>query len=146
MLRVAVHLLSEGRDPSVGYVGDLLQATTAASNHMPHKIFGDDQRGREAVGGELPRVMSREGNRDRFAGGCQGGGSRAPLGATPLGSNTGDSHTLGGFNFGWGGMPYLTRSISKNPTMASRRVTWDRRASSLALVSEEGVALERLER
>jgi len=43
-------------------------------------------------------------------------------------------------------MPYLTRSISKDPTIASRRVTWDRRASSLALVSEEGVGLERLER
>jgi len=69
-LRVAIYLLSEGRDPSTGYAGDLLQAMAAVSNHMPHKIFGDDQRGREAVGGELPRVMSQEGSCDRFAGGC----------------------------------------------------------------------------
>ena len=44
-----------------------------------------------------------------------------------------------------GGMPYLTRSISKDPTMASSQVTWDQRASSLALVSEEGIGLEHLE-
>jgi len=69
---------------------------------MPHKIFGDNQRGREVVRGELPRVMSREGSRDRFAGSCQGGRSRAPSRAAPLGSNTGDSLALGGFNFGWG--------------------------------------------
>jgi len=75
---VAIYLLSEGGDPSAGNVGDLLQATAAASNHVPHKIFGDDQRGREAVRGELPRVMSQEGSRDRFAGSCQGAGSRAP--------------------------------------------------------------------
>jgi len=42
-------------------------------------------------------------------------------------------------------MLYLTRSISKDPTIASRRVIWDQRVSSLALVSEEGIALERLE-
>jgi len=99
-LRAAVHLLSEGGDPNAGYVGDLLQATAATSNHMPHKIFGDDQRGREAVGGELPRVMSREESRDRFTGSRQRGGSRAPSGATPLGSDMGDSHTLGSLNFG----------------------------------------------
>jgi len=69
---------------------------------MPYKIFGDDQRGREAVRGELPRVMGREGSRDRFAGCCWRGRSRAPLRATPLGSDTGDSHALGGFDFGWG--------------------------------------------
>jgi len=58
MLRAAIYLLSEGRDPSAGYISDLLQATAAASNYMPHKIFGDNQRGREVVRRELPRVMS----------------------------------------------------------------------------------------
>jgi len=70
----------------------------ATSNHVPHKIFGDDQRGREAVGGELPRVMSQEESCDRFAGGCQGAGSRAPSEATPLGSGMGNLLTLGGFS------------------------------------------------
>jgi len=69
---------------------------------MPHEIFGDDQRGREVVGGELPRVMSREGSHDRFASGCQGGRSRAPSGAALLDSGTGDLHALSGFDFGWG--------------------------------------------
>jgi len=101
-LRAAVHLLSEGRDPSTGYVGDLLQATAAASNHMPHEIFSNDQRGKEAVRGELPRVMSREGSRGRFAGSCQGEGSRAPSGVAPLGSGTGDLLALGSFNHGGG--------------------------------------------
>jgi len=55
---MAVYLLSEGEDPSAGYISDLLQATAAASNHVPYKIFGDDQRGREVVRKELPRVMS----------------------------------------------------------------------------------------
>jgi len=68
---------------------------------MPHKIFGNDQRDREAVEGELPRVMDQEGSRNRFAGSCQRGGSRVPLGATPLGSDTGNLHALGSLNFGW---------------------------------------------
>jgi len=42
-------------------------------------------------------------------------------------------------------MPYLTRSISKDPTITSRQVTWDWRVSSLALVSEGRVVLECLE-
>jgi len=58
MLQAAVHLLSEGGDPSAGYISNLLQAMATAFNHIPYEIFGDDQRGREAVGGELPRVMS----------------------------------------------------------------------------------------
>ena len=45
-----------------------------------------------------------------------------------------------------GGMLYLTRSISKDLTIASSRVTWDWRVSSLALVSVGRVTLERLER
>jgi len=69
---------------------------------MPHEIFGDDQRDREVVGGELPRVMSRERSCDRFVGSCQGGGSRAPSGVAPLGSGTGDSLALGSFNHGGG--------------------------------------------
>jgi len=84
MLRAAIYLLSEGGNPSAGYVGDLLQAMATTSNHMPHEIFSDDQRGREAVGEELPRIMSREGSHDRFAGSCQRAGSRAPLGVAPL--------------------------------------------------------------
>jgi len=99
---VAVYLLGEGGDPSAGYVGDLLQATAAASNHMPHEIFSDDQRGREAVRGELPRVMSQEGSRSRFASSCQRGEGRAPSEAAPLGSGTGDSLALGSFNHGGG--------------------------------------------
>jgi len=64
---------------------------------MPHKIFGDDQRDREAVGEELSRMMSR----DRFAGSCQRERSRAPLGATLLGSSMSDSHAQDSLNFGW---------------------------------------------
>jgi len=44
-----------------------------------------------------------------------------------------------------GGMPYLTRRASKDLTIASKQVTWDRRASSLALVSMRKVVLECLE-
>jgi len=69
---------------------------------MPYKIFSNDQRGRETVGGELPRVISQEGSHDRFASSCQRRGSRAPLEATLLGSGTSDSCTWGGLNFGWG--------------------------------------------
>jgi len=86
--------------PSAEYISDLLQATAAVSNHMPHKIFSDDQRGREAVGGELPKVMSREGSRNRFASSCQRGGSRALSGAALLGSDTGNSYALGSLDFG----------------------------------------------
>ena len=48
-LQMAVDLLSEGRDLSTGNVSDLLQAIAAASNHMPHKVLSDNQRGREVV-------------------------------------------------------------------------------------------------
>ena len=44
-----------------------------------------------------------------------------------------------------GGMLYLTRSISKEQTIASSRVTWDQRASSLALASIGRVVLKHLE-
>jgi len=46
---MAVDLLSEGRDSSTGNVSDLLQAIAAASNHMPHKVLSNNQRGREVV-------------------------------------------------------------------------------------------------
>ena len=85
----------------------------AASDHMLHKIFGDNQRGREVVRGELPRVMSQEGSRGRFAGSCQRGRSRTPSRATPLGSGTGDSLTLSGFDFGWGGDAVLNQKHLK---------------------------------
>ena len=49
VLRMAIDLLSEGGDSSAGNVGDLLQATAAVSNHMFHKVFGDNQKGRKAV-------------------------------------------------------------------------------------------------
>jgi len=44
-----------------------------------------------------------------------------------------------------GEMPYLTRRASKDLTIASKRVTWDQRMSSLTLVSMGRVVLERLE-
>jgi len=46
---MAIDLLSEGGDSSAGNVGDLLQAMAAVSNHMFHKVFGDNQKGRKAV-------------------------------------------------------------------------------------------------
>jgi len=50
MLQAAVDLLSEGGDPSTVNISNLLQATAVASNHIPHKVFDNNQRGREAVG------------------------------------------------------------------------------------------------
>jgi len=66
---------------------------------MPHEVFSENQGGREAVRGELPRVMSREGSRDSFGGDRL---DRALAGATLLGSGCGDSLAVGGFNHGWG--------------------------------------------
>jgi len=43
-------------------------------------------------------------------------------------------------------MLYFTRRASKDLTIAFKQVTWDWRASSLALVSVGRVALEYLER
>ena len=102
MLQTAVDLLSEGRDLSTGNVGDLLQTTATTSNHMPHKVFGDNQRGKEAVGQKLPRVVDQEGSCNRF-GGCHRGRSRAPSEVALLDSGRGDSLALGGFNHGWRG-------------------------------------------
>jgi len=84
---------------------------------MPHEVFSKNQGSREAVGGELPRMMSREGSRNSFG---EGRLDRVLVGVTPLGSRGGDSLVVGGFNHSWGGTPYLTRVTSKDVTITSR--------------------------
>ena len=43
--------------PFALFISDLLQAMAAVSNHIPHKVLGDNQRGKEAVRRELPRIV-----------------------------------------------------------------------------------------